>query len=525
MDAVEAELQSILDSGQAEEEEKEEEAKRKEQSVAQSSSGTTAGQSSLLLRESRGSKSTRALPVQNEFALPLWTSSGGSNTITGIAHDKLDPLPSAIHGSERVEEKDVTANVHLAPPGDLMLATQVAHLSEKLEKLVQQEAIVDALIEKAEAKEKVEELRILRKSKGMFRRERQQIQYQKDQYELQESENVLTPEWTKVSIMSSTIGSDQHGDFALYIIEIQQRGTDGNFVSGWVVARRYSEFFALHRQLKEQHEAVRLLEFPSKWPLLKLQSSFVEARRINLEKYLRRLLEVKEICQSEALRSFLSQQNIYVPGPTNPETGLTEVADSRLWASLPGYKTRTPETSKSTSEPSSFPSITIKWSSSTSSIASNATPSVQHLHKSIAAAEVSSTLDAKLQRKASKGFMKHIYRTVAAGIDDMLIGPSMLDMITQRLGEQITEFSHEADLDLSEPAESAKRLADPSLDAALPFSASSSSAHAVPEGITRFTEPLCDLFIEMFELKEKNNWLRRQAVVIILQQILGGTIE
>ncbi|KAF9922831.1 Intermediate filament protein, partial [Mortierella alpina] len=46
-----------------------------------------------------------------------------------------------------------------------------------------------------------------------------------------------------------------------------------------------------------------------------------------------------------------------------------------------------------------------------------------------------------------------------------------------------------------------------------------------PEGVTTFTEPLCDLFIELFELKQKNNWLRRQTVVIILQQVLGGTIE
>ncbi|BEI83708.1 hypothetical protein CcaverHIS002_0403120 [Cutaneotrichosporon cavernicola] len=39
-----------------------------------------------------------------------------------------------------------------------------------------------------------------------------------------------------------------------------------------------------------------------------------------------------------------------------------------------------------------------------------------------------------------------------------------------------------------------------------------------------FTAPICDLFIEVFDLKE-SNWLRRQAIVIILQQVLGGTIE
>jgi sorting nexin-25 len=39
------------------------------------------------------------------------------------------------------------------------------------------------------------------------------------------------------------------------------------------------------------------------------------------------------------------------------------------------------------------------------------------------------------------------------------------------------------------------------------------------------TEVVIDLFIEIFELKEKNNWWRKQAIVLILQQIFGGTIE
>lgn len=39
-----------------------------------------------------------------------------------------------------------------------------------------------------------------------------------------------------------------------------------------------------------------------------------------------------------------------------------------------------------------------------------------------------------------------------------------------------------------------------------------------------FTAPITDLFIEVFNLKEKD-WLRRQAIVILLQQVLGGTIE
>lgn len=45
------------------------------------------------------------------------------------------------------------------------------------------------------------------------------------------------------------------------------------------------------------------------------------------------------------------------------------------------------------------------------------------------------------------------------------------------------------------------------------------------EGLTYFTAPICDLFVTVFELREKNNWLRRQAILIVLQQVLGGTIE
>lgn len=40
-----------------------------------------------------------------------------------------------------------------------------------------------------------------------------------------------------------------------------------------------------------------------------------------------------------------------------------------------------------------------------------------------------------------------------------------------------------------------------------------------------FVKPICDLFLEIFELNRKNNWLRGRAVVVVLHQLLGGTIE
>jgi sorting nexin-25 len=40
-----------------------------------------------------------------------------------------------------------------------------------------------------------------------------------------------------------------------------------------------------------------------------------------------------------------------------------------------------------------------------------------------------------------------------------------------------------------------------------------------------FVKPICDFFLEVFELNRENNWLRGRAVVVVLHQLLGGTIE
>lgn len=40
-----------------------------------------------------------------------------------------------------------------------------------------------------------------------------------------------------------------------------------------------------------------------------------------------------------------------------------------------------------------------------------------------------------------------------------------------------------------------------------------------------FVKSICDLFLETFELNRANNWLRGRAVVVVLHQLLGGTVE
>jgi hypothetical protein len=127
-----------------------------------------------------------------------------------------------------------------------------------------------------------------------------------------------------------------------------------------------------------------------------------------------------------------------------------------------------------------------------------------------------------------QGLVRSVYKSMTESIDDMFFGPSMLDVIIQRLTRQAAEFvgiegSGVNDEDLVARALKASgRSASEATLLRLP-------ADLKPlEGETStstFSAPICDLLLEIFELDEKKNWLRRQAVVIILQQVFGETIE
>ena len=124
--------------------------------------------------------------------------------------------------------------------------------------------------------------------------------------------------------------------------------------------------------------------------------------------------------------------------------------------------------------------------------------------------------------------VRNMYRSVTESIDDMFFGPSMLDVMIQRLTRQAAEFAgivgsgvNDEDLvaqALNASGKTAPEVALMQLSADLkPLGGESSTSS--------FTAPICDLLLAIFELNKRNNWLRRQAVVIILQQVLGGTIE
>lgn len=124
--------------------------------------------------------------------------------------------------------------------------------------------------------------------------------------------------------------------------------------------------------------------------------------------------------------------------------------------------------------------------------------------------------------------VRTVYRSVAESIDDMFFGQSMLDVMIQRLTRQAAEFagivgSGVNDEDLV--AQALHASGKTGSDVALMQLSGDLKPLEGETSTSTFSAPICDLVLAIFELNKKNNWLRRQAIVIILQQVLGGTIE
>lgn len=187
-------------------------------------------------------------------------------------------------------------SIVLPAPGDLHLPAEIARLAQSLAKLKSQEAVVEALIRKAELTGNASELKLLVRSRDSLRREIRAASFQKDQYEAQASENELTPDRTRVAIPGTTVGQAGAGtsgaaapgaqSFQLYLVEVHQLGADGSFRAGWIVTRRYSEFASLHGRLRDKYVAARALDFPSKRLVGIWSKEFIEQRREGLERYL-----------------------------------------------------------------------------------------------------------------------------------------------------------------------------------------------------------------------------------------------
>ncbi|KAI9685998.1 MAG: Intermediate filament protein [Bathelium mastoideum] len=119
----------------------------------------------------------------------------------------------------------------------------------------------------------------------------------------------------------------------------------------------------------------------------------------------------------------------------------------------------------------------------------------------------------------TKDFVTRIYNSVTDGMEEFLgnipvldqlslAGQNIISAATTQMGATATTTTSPLANDFTAAAE-----AEAELEAF-------DSRELEP-----FVKPICDLFLEVFELNKGNNWLRGRAVVVVLHQLLGGTIE
>ncbi|KAJ1018956.1 hypothetical protein NDA16_004759 [Ustilago loliicola] len=415
-------------------------------------------------------------------------SPDSKQTIESLSGSNSPSQPSTPRASNirLAAEDSASSAVFTGLPG-FNLRQEISKMDAQLEKLEAQADILDALARKAELTgARSGEMRLLAQSIQAVRREAREIRWQRSQLEQQMAATQLIPGQTKVSIQDTMISVDQEGkEYAVYLIEVgileQEKSKSGAHAKGkdtiaptargWIVGRRYSEFWSLHQALKERYAEVRALEsdFPGKRLVGLVHAPFVDARKAALEKYLQALVKLKVACGSEELRLFLSQT------PTSAMPSLVSRASDDA-ATSPSLSSSTPATPGKQSS-AAFPGGSL----------------VKTLFKGMTG--------------------------VAEGLDDLIgIGPSMLDVVVQRLSTQMQTKSGTALVqgvaDIDMVSQAMDKDATPA-----------ELREAAGAGTTYWTEPICDLFTELFELHEKNNWLRRQAIVILLQQLFGSTVE
>lgn len=343
------------------------------------------------------------------------------------------------------KDDDVIDDIHEAAPGDLGLAEAINVLTHEIDKMEAQNAVVDSLLRKAELTNNMAELRILRKSKASLYREIKRKELQRQQYVVQESDNSLFGR-SGIKIKAIQVGHEEDGkEYAIYVIEVSRNAGEKMPAASWIITRRYSEFHDLHQRLRTRYPSVRHLDFPRRKIMMKLQSDFLQKRRQALEKYMRELLELPDVCRSRELRAFLSQTFIKNGGEHS-------------------------------------------------------------------------------QDQDKKDMMTRFYDSVTDGVEDILGSIPVLDQLSLAGQSLIAAATNQ--INMAPGADPAANSSDAAV------AAEAEAELNAFEGLQQmeaepFVKPICDIFLEVFELNRGSNanWLRGRAVVVVLHQLLGGTIE
>ncbi|RAK93626.1 intermediate filament protein [Aspergillus costaricaensis CBS 115574] len=123
----------------------------------------------------------------------------------------------------------------------------------------------------------------------------------------------------------------------------------------------------------------------------------------------------------------------------------------------------------------------------------------------------------------TKDLVTRIYNSVADGMDDFLGNFGVLDQLSTAGQSLISAATNQQSTTSTTVSPGDTGLATE--DAVTAAEAEAELNAFEDRELEPFIKPICDLFLEAFELNKGNNWLRGRAVVVVLHQLLGGTIE
>ncbi|OCK80627.1 hypothetical protein K432DRAFT_352665 [Lepidopterella palustris CBS 459.81] len=136
-----------------------------------------------------------------------------------------------------------------------------------------------------------------------------------------------------------------------------------------------------------------------------------------------------------------------------------------------------------------------------------------------------SATDPNSSQTDSRDFVTRIYNSVTDGMEEFLGNIPVLDQLSVAGQNLISAATSQlANNGSSVPpvlSTSTVLGTDPTTDA----EAEAELRAFENRELEPFVKPICDLFLEAFELNRESNWLRGRAVVVVLHQLLGGTIE
>lgn len=199
------------------------------------------------------------------------------------------------------------------------LKEDIAKLSMAIDQIEKQLELLDHLILKADLTNNQNQLKLLKKSKRALIRDLDAKELIKQQLMVQQNANSLYKK-TKIAIKSYYMDSHyrEHGEVIYYLINVDH--IHQGQATSWEIPRRFSEFYKLNSYLKKKYNSsMRSLidkdSFPKKMKMsLKFhvsKSLLYQERTVKLERYLKELLNIPQICQDDMLRKFLTDYSAF----------------------------------------------------------------------------------------------------------------------------------------------------------------------------------------------------------------------